>query len=156
MSELRQQSDNRINPSARRKARQLALQALYQWHMAQANVSDIEAQFRTDNDFDKIDGEYFSELLLNIPKLLDEVDGGIEPLLDRGLDELDPIERAILRIGAYELLHRHDVPYRVVINEGIELAKRFGASESHRYVNGILDKMAAKVRSPEVKSHRKP
>nr|WP_279387266.1 transcription antitermination factor NusB [Aestuariirhabdus litorea] len=153
---MRQQSDNRINPSARRKARQLALQALYQWHMAQANVSDIEAQFRTDNDFDKIDGEYFSELLLNIPKLLDEVDGGIEPLLDRGLDELDPIERAILRIGAYELLHRHDVPYRVVINEGIELAKRFGASESHRYVNGILDKMAAKVRSPEVKSHRKP
>ncbi len=144
-----------MNPAARRKARQLALQALYQWYMAQANVADIEAQFRADNDFEKIDGEYFSELLLQIPKQLDELDGCVEPLLDRDLEELDPIERAILRIGAYELLHRHDVPYRVVINEGIELAKRFGASESHRYVNGILDKIAAKVRSPEVKNHRK-
>ncbi|MCL6415060.1 transcription antitermination factor NusB [Aestuariirhabdus sp. Z084] len=123
--------------------------------MAQANVSDIDAQFRTDNDFSKIDGEYFSELLGEIPKQLDELDGAVEPLLDRSLDELDPIERTILRIGAYELLRRHDVPYRVVINEGIELAKRFGAAESHKYVNGILDKMAAAVRSPEVNNHRK-
>ncbi|WP_264758450.1 transcription antitermination factor NusB [Aestuariirhabdus haliotis] len=149
------QGNNKLRPAARRKARQLSLQALYQWHMAQANVSDIDAQFRTDNDFSKIDGEYFSELLGEIPKQLDELDGAVEPLLDRSLDELDPIERTILRIGAYELLRRHDVPYRVVINEGIELAKRFGAAESHKYVNGILDKMAAAVRSPEVNNHRK-
>ncbi len=149
------QADNRIKPAARRKARQKALQALYQWQMAQANINDIEAQFRADNDFSKIDSPYFSDILHGVPSMLSELDEALRPVIDRQLDELDPVELAILRIGGYELFRRVDVPYRVVINEGIELAKRFGASESHRYVNGILDKLALQIRAAEVKDYRK-
>lgn len=137
-------------PSARRKARQLLVQALYQWQLAGGGPVAIEAQFRADNDFSKVDVDYFHDLLHGILTLADEVDGAYGLYLDRGLHELDPISRALLRIGTYELLHRIDIPYRVVINEAVNLAKSFGPEDAHRYVNGVLDKVAAANRQLEV------
>lgn len=138
----------------RRKARHYALQALYQWHMAGASPTAIEAEFRSDYDFEVVDLEFFQALLHGVAGRADELDRLFAPLLDRRLDELDPIELGLLRMGAYELLERIDVPYRVVINEGVALAKRFGASESFRYINGVLDRLAAELRSAEVSAVR--
>ncbi|MBB3104180.1 transcription antitermination factor NusB [Azomonas macrocytogenes] len=135
--------------ATRRAARSLAMQALYQWHMAGQSLSEIEAQFRVDNDFMPVDGAYFHELLHGVARQKSEIDQAIEPLLDRPLTELDPVELAILRLSTYELMQRLDVPYRVVINEGIELAKTFGATEGHKFVNGVLDKLAPRLRAAE-------
>lgn len=155
MDNLEQQpAPARPKASARRKARSLALQALYSWHMADQPLSDIEAQFRTDNDFSKVDSAYFHELLTGVPRNLDELDNQLGAVLDRDIKELDPVELAILRIGVYELLKRIDVPYRVVINEAIEMAKSFGATDGHKYVNGILDKLAPRLRKAEVSAAR--
>lgn len=137
-------------PSARKKARRFAVQALYQWHVAGGNLSKIETQFRDNNDMKKVDTDYFHELLHKIPSVVDELDEKIDPLLDRKKDELGVVELAVLRIGAYELCHRVDIPYRVVINEGVELTKMYGAEESYRYINGILDKLAKQTRQAEV------
>lgn len=139
----------------RRVARGLAMQALYQWHMAGQSLNEIEAQFRADNDFSAVDGAYFHELLHGVPSHKSELDGHIEPLLDRPLADLDPVELAILRLSAYELLRRVDVPYRVVINEGIELAKVYGATDGHKFVNGVLDKLAPSLRAAEVKANKR-
>ena len=136
----------------RRKARHYGMQALYQWHMAGAAVSDIEAEFRTDYDFSNVDLEYFQALLHQIPASMDELDDAIEPLLDRKLSDLDPIELTLLRMGMYELTWRIDVPYKVVINEEVALAKKFGATDSHKYVNGVLDKAARHLRKVEIDS----
>jgi N utilization substance protein B len=136
----------------RRKARHYALQALYQWHMAGASPAAIEAEFRSDYDFDVVDLEYFQALVHGVPAQAAELDALIEPILDRKLSELDPVERSLLRLGTYELRERLDVPYRVVINEAVALAKKFGASESFRYVNGVLDRLAADLRAPEVRA----
>jgi N utilization substance protein B len=134
----------------RRKARHYGMQALYQWHMAGAPVSDIEAEFRSDYDFTHVDLEYFQSLLHDIPACVDELDNAMAPLLDRKLDDLDPIERTLLRMGMYELSRRIDVPYKVVINEEVALAKKFGATDSHKYVNGVLDKAARQLRKVEI------
>lgn len=134
----------------RRKARHYGMQALYQWQMAGASLGDIEAEFRADYDFTHVDLEYFQALLHGIPACVDELDAAMEPLLDRKLDDLGPIERALLRMGMYELTHRIDVPYKVVINEEVALAKKFGATDSHKYVNGVLDKAARELRKVEV------
>lgn len=134
----------------RRKARHYGMQALYQWQMAGAAVSDIEAEFRADYDFAHVDLEYFQALLHEIPLCVDELDAAMEPLLDRTLDDLGPIERTLLRMGMFELTHRIDVPYKVVINEEVALAKKFGATDSHKYVNGVLDKAARQLRKVEV------
>jgi N utilization substance protein B len=136
----------------RRKARHYGMQALYQWHMAGAAVSDIEAEFRTDYDFSNVDLEYFQALLHKIPASMDALDEAIEPLLDRKLSDLDPIELTLLRMGMYELTWRIDVPYKVVINEEVALAKKFGATDSHKYVNGVLDKAARHLRKVEIDS----
>ena len=136
----------------RRKARHYGMQALYQWHMAGAAVSDIEAEFRTDYDFSNVDLEYFQALLHQIPASMEELDDAIEPLLDRKLSDLDPIELTLLRMGMYELTWRIDVPYKVVINEEVALAKKFGATDSHKYVNGVLDKAARQLRKVEIDS----
>ncbi|OPX54506.1 NusB antitermination factor [Oceanospirillum multiglobuliferum] len=153
---------------ARHAARQLALQGLYQWHMTSASLQQVERQIRMAQPDDGLESyedissaveiadlNYFSELLHNIPANKTELDANFEQLLDRRIDELDPVELAILRIGSYELSKRLDVPYRVVINEGIELAKRFGATESHKYVNGILDRLAQRLRNAEVTGRNK-
>ena len=137
-------------PAERRKARHYGMQALYQWHMAGANVSDIEAEFRADYDFSHVDLAYFQALLHEIPACVDELDEALTPLLDRKLDDLDPIERPLLRVGLYELTRRIDVPYKGVINEEVALAKKFGATDSHKYVNGVLDKAARQIRKVEI------
>lgn len=148
-------SANRPKPSTRRKARQLALQALYQWQMNELPLVQIEAQFRSDNDFSKVDDGYFSAIIHGVPQQKSRLDDAMSAVLDRPMDQLDPVELATLRIGCYELVNRKDVPYRVVINEAIELAKRFGGQDSHRYINGILDKLAPRLRADEVRAYRK-
>lgn len=139
----------------RQKARSLALQALYSWQMAGQSLNEIEAQFRTDNDFSDVDGAYFHEILHGVPRLKGELDEAFAPCLDRPLEEIDPVELAILRLSTYELRNRVDVPYRVVINEGIELAKVYGATDGHKFVNGVLDKLAPSLRSAEVRNHKR-
>ena len=140
---------------ARRQARTLAMQALYSWHMAGQQLNEIEAQFRVDNDFTTVDGAYFHEILHGVPRQKSEIDGAFEPLLDRPIAEIDPVELSILRLSTYELKNRLDVPYRVVINEGIELAKVFGATDGHKFVNGVLDKLAPRLRADEVRANRR-
>jgi N utilization substance protein B len=134
----------------RRKARHYGMQALYQWHMAGASLTDIEAEFRADYDFSHVDLEYFQALLHGVPACVDELEATLEPLLDRKLSDLDPIERTLLRMGTYELAHRPDVPYKVVINEAVALTKKFGATDGHKYINGVLDKVARELRKVEI------
>ncbi|MGH8354400.1 MAG: transcription antitermination factor NusB [Pseudomonas sp.] len=141
--------------ATRRAARRLAMQALYQWHMAGHSLNEIEAQFRVDNDFAGVDGAYFREILHGVATRKTELDELIEPCLDRPLAELDPVELAILRLSTYELRNRVDVPYRVVINEGIELAKVYGATDGHKFVNGVLDKLAPRLREAEVRGGKR-
>ena len=136
--------------SARSRARRAVMQALYQWEMSGADVREVEAQFIAEQDLSKADIPYFQALVHEIPAHLHEIDAIIAPLLDRPVRELDPVERAILRIGACELRYHPDIPFRVVINEGVELAKTFGAEQSHKYVNGVLDKVAHRLRVREV------
>ncbi|MFY0640048.1 MAG: transcription antitermination factor NusB [Bermanella sp.] len=141
----------RPNPGARRKARHYAMQALYQWDMAGASLNKIEAEFLIDNDMTHVDTEYFRDILRGVPNNLGELDEMLIPCLSRGIEEVTPVEKAILRLAAFELAHRIDVPYRVVINESVELSKKFGATESHKFINGALDKLAQRVRVVELK-----
>ncbi len=137
-------------PAARRKARHYAMQGLYQWQMAGANLGAIEAEFRTDNDMANVDLDYFHELLHGVPQYLSEVEEVFIPhLQERSSDELDPVTQALLRLACYEFKYRIDVPYKVVINEAVSLAKKFGAAESHKFINGVLDKAANDIRSIE-------
>ena len=137
----------------RRKARHYGLQALYQWTLSGASLSDIEAEFRVDNDFRYTDEEYFSAVLRGVIHDVEGLESLFEPALDRTLDELDPIERNLLRLGTFELRDRIDVPYKVVISEAVALAKKFGATDSHRYINGVLDKVARELRQIELAQH---
>jgi len=146
----------RPNMAARRKARRLAMQALYQWHLSASPINEIEAEFIADHDMTKVDQEYFSEVLRGVPNTLSELDGYIQTYTDRAIRDMTPVELSILRIGAYELMHRIDVPFKVIINEGVDLSKLFGASEGHRYVNGVLDKLAQSLRATEVAASRQP
>lgn len=136
--------------TARHKARELALQAIYQWQLTSDSLLDIELQFHEDNDMSKVDTDYFSELLHKIPKHLTEIDSHIEKVLDRPFQDLNPVELAVIRIAVYELIYRGDVPYKVIINEALQITKTFGASEGFKYVNGVLDKIAKELRPLEV------
>lgn len=133
----------------RKKARNLLVQAIYQWQMSGYPVAEIETQYRADNT-GKIDWEYFHEVLAAIAGSSAEFDARFVPFLDRDLKHLNPIELALLRLGTYELSKRIDIPYRVVINEYIDLARKYGATDSHKYVNGVLDKLARQIRSVEI------
>lgn len=135
--------------SHRKKARNFLLQALYQWQMAGGSAQDIEAQFRADNQA-KTDWEFFHQALVYVTANADRLDALYAPKLDREPAKLNPIERAILRLGTFEFEQRVDVPYKVVINEYVDLAKKYGATDSHKYINGVLDKVAAELRVPEV------
>ncbi|GAA5191596.1 transcription antitermination factor NusB [Ferrimonas gelatinilytica] len=134
-----------MKPSERRKARQLAVQAIYSWQMSGNAIADIEHEFLTEQDVQGADIAYFRELLAGVAAQATTLDSKLKPNLARLPEEVDPLEMAILRLGAYELLHRDDVPYKVAINEAIELAKVFGAEESHKFVNGVLDKLAIAI-----------
>lgn len=139
-----------FNAALRHKARHYAMQALYQWQISRNALQEIENQFRAEYDFSQVDLEFFQELLHKIPAQLADIDALITPYLDRPLKEITPIELALLRMGAYELAHRIDVPFKVAINEAVSLAKKFGAAESHKYINGILDNVAKQTRAVEV------
>lgn len=136
---------------ARIKARRSAVQALYQWHMTQIPMSDVITEFENEQTrLKKADIDYFRDLLQGTAKKADELDDQLGPLLDRPASELDPVERAVLHIGLYELLNYSELPWRVVINESVELAKLFGAEQSHKFINGVLDKAAHQIRPAEV------
>lgn len=135
--------------SERQKARRMVLQALYQWQLANASVTDIQAEFRA-YYLGKIDWAYFNEVFPAVVAKVAELDAELLPLLDRKMEDLDPVELSLLRFGLFELLHRIDIPYKVVINEGVELARVFGATDGHKYVNGILDKAARSIRTLEI------
>jgi N utilization substance protein B len=137
---------------ARTNARKTAVQALYQWQMTGQNLSEIERQFLEEERLKNAQKSYFTELFYGVPKNLADIDQALEQFVDRPVEKIDPVERAILRIGVYELLHRLDMPYKVILNEGINLAKCFGADGSHKYVNGILDKVAQQKRALEIKA----
>lgn len=139
-----------LNLKERKKARKLAMQALYQWHMSGTSLNELEAQFRSESDMRKVDMEYFSEMVQGIPKNQNKLDERISAKLDRSIETLTPVELTILRLGVYELIHRLDVPYKVVINEAVDLAKIFGATDGHKFVNAILDNVALDERSVEV------
>ena len=133
----------------RTRARRLAMQALYQWDLSGNNLGDIEVQFHEDEDFSKADTDYFHELLHEVPARLDSIEQAFADYLDRPVRGLDPVERAVLRMATYELMTRIDVPYRVIINEAVNLTKKFGAEQAHKYINGVLDQAARRLRGAE-------
>lgn len=132
--------------SNRHNARKAAVQALYQWDLTQQDARDIEEHFTQIHDMQNIDKKYLREIMLELPKVEAELKQAIEPFIGREFTALDPVERAILRLGAYELSYKSDVPTRVVINEMIELAKVFGSDHSYKFVNGVIDKLAKELR----------
>jgi N utilization substance protein B len=134
---------------ARSQSRRLALQALYQWQLAGQSVADLSRQYAADESYASADAEYFATLLRDVVDAAPSLDERLQVFVDRPLAQLDPIERAVLWIGIYELAGRLDVPYRVVINEAVELAKRFGATDGYRYVNAVLDRAARDLRAAE-------
>lgn len=139
----------RISPSKRHHARKFAIQALYQWQLTQDDATEIMIQFLKTMSTKQNDVEYFRVLLEGIPQQDHEFSSLIQPCLDRPLDEIGPIELSVLRLGTYELKYRLDIPYKVVINESVELAKLFGPEDSHKYINGVLDKLALSLRPLE-------
>ncbi len=140
--------------NARHKARALALQGLYQWLLAAEQAQEIRAHLAEFKGYDKADAAYLRLLLDGVIADAVELEAAFGPLLDRPVGELSPVERGVLLIGAYELAHVPDVPYRVVINEAVELAKSYGGTDGHKFVNGVLDKLAARLRPDEVRTRR--
>lgn len=137
-------------PSARRLAREFVLQALYQWQLAGQSVDEIERQFADADGFAKADRKFFASLLKSAITHANATRDAMVPHIDRAWEELSPIERGVLLLSGHELLAAPDVPYRVVINEAIELAKSYGGTDGHKYVNGVLDKLAAVARADEI------
>ena len=138
-----------VDPVTRARARRRALQALYAWQMSGGEVGQVIAQFAHEQAHEIADLEYFDDLVRGVVRHRAALDEALFGYLDRTVEDVDPIERAVLRLSAYELIHRVDVPYRVVLNEAIEIAKRFGSEHGHTYVNGVLDRAAAEWRSTE-------
>ncbi|WP_374267026.1 transcription antitermination factor NusB [Zoogloea sp.] len=139
--------------SPRRRAREFALQGVYQWLLNQSALTAIESQMSEVGGFDKCDRDLFVGLLRGTISNAPELQVGFAPYIERPLNELSPIERGILLISTFELIHRPDTPYRVIINEAIELAKGYGGTDGHKFVNGVLDKLAAHVRADEVEAN---
>ncbi len=135
---------------AKQKARRLAVQALYAWELGGTDLETIEASFHVDNDMSKVDAQLFHNLLFGVPKNLTEIDLAYQPHLDREQEQLDPISKVVLRISTYELLYSIDVPFKVAINEGVNLAKTFGPLDAYKFINGILDRVAIENRALEV------
>ncbi|WGS87412.1 transcription antitermination factor NusB [Methylomonas sp. UP202] len=140
---------------AKTNARKCAVQALYQWQMSGDSLSRIETYFLEEEHLKGAQKSYFSEIFHGVPTQLDIVDAALAGFVDRPIEKIDPVERAILRIGAYELIYRLETPYKVIINEAVNLAKCFGAEGSHKYVNGILDKVSQTQRAVEIAAKQK-
>ncbi len=152
MSRGHPRSRSGVDPVLRSRARRRALQAIYAWQISGGNAQQVIAQFAHEQAHEVADLEYFEDLVRGVTAGHADLDAALAPYLDRGVQEVDAIERAVLRLAAYELLHRPDVPYRVVLNEAIEIAKRFGSEHGHTYVNGVLDHASAQWRTAEVQA----
>lgn len=138
------------NRTPRHRAREFALQGLYQWLLNNEDATTVVNNIRAAHGFEKADGDHFAALLYGAIKDSVSLREAIAPVIDRRIDELSPIEHGVLLLGAYELKNNLDIPYRVVINEAVELTKSFGGIDGHKYVNGVLDKLAPKLRADEV------
>jgi N utilization substance protein B len=134
---------------ARSIARKLAMQALYQWQLTKQTATEIKKQFLESEDSAGVDREHFEELVSGCIARHEELAAALKPFIDRPIEQLDPVETAILMIGMFELQQRVDIPYRVVINEAVDLTKRFGATDAHKYVNAVLDRAARELRTAE-------
>ena len=139
-----------MKPAERRRARQFAVQAIYQWQITQAGTSDIIEQFSVDQDLSKTDVPYFKESLIGVVQNIDSLDEKLSPYLSRKIDDVDMVDIAVLRLAMFELTFRSDVPHKVVLNEAIELAKDFATDESYKFVNGVLDKALRSLKLREV------
>ena len=135
----------------RKRARRRALQAIYQWQMTGQDASEILGQFRTAQDLSKIDEEHFERLLFGVTKDKEALNDALQPFLDRPMEQVDVMERVVLRIGAWELLNCPELPFRVILDESVDLAKRFGSEQGHSYVNAVLDKAARVWRTDEAR-----
>jgi len=138
--------------SAKTNARKCAVQALYQWQMTGESLTRIEMNFLEEELLKGAQKNYFTEIFHGVPKQLNAIDEALAEFVDRPVNNIDPVERAVLRIGVYELINRLETPYKVIINEGVNLAKCFGADGSHKYINGVLDKVSKKIRAVEIKA----
>jgi N utilization substance protein B len=143
------------NKNPRRAARECAVQAIYQWQISAADASEIIQHFMQYHDFHQVDKAYWQELVTQSIQHAADFDEKMQPFLSRSVQEITPVELSILRVAFYELASRLDIPYRVVINEAVELAKIFGASDSHRFINGVLDVAAKKLRATEISMRNK-
>ncbi len=135
---------------ARQKARRLVVQALYSWEIGGIDVSAIESHFLASNDMEKVDTDLFHDILFGVATNWIEIDQTFEPYLDRNREHLDPVSRAVLRLSTFEMLYSNQVPYKVVINEAVNLAKTFGPEDAFKFINGVLDKVAVNSRAAEV------
>lgn len=143
-----------ISVKARHNARMFAMQALYQWSVSSGNIADLLAQYMTANDHHKVEWDFFQAIVRGSLENLTEIDAKIAALTDRPFNEVNPVELAILRLATFELMSRIDVPYKVVINEYIDLAHEYGAEEGHKFINGILDKLAHQLREIEIQAQQ--
>lgn len=144
------------SPAARHKARHFAMQGVYQWQMTGAGSDEIAREFCDDNNMQHVDVDYFKELLAKVIHQATELDAVfVQYLQDRELQELDPITLALLRVASFEMQQRIDIPFKVVISEAVGLAKKFGAADSHKYVNAVLDKVARQYRALETQQEAK-
>ncbi len=152
------QKSEHANPSKsrtpRHRAREFALQGIYQWLLNHEDAGVIDAHIRNAHGFDKADAGHFDILLHGAIREVQELRAVITPLIDRSIDQLSPIEHAVLLIGTFELKNLIEIPYKVVINEAVELTKSFGGIDGHKYVNGVLDKLAAALRATEIAAGR--
>ena len=137
---------------ARGKSRRLAMQAIYQWQMTGDSITDIKKQFFEENNMSKVDPEFFSESVSGVASSISEIDPYLEKNMPRSIESVDPVERSILRLAVYEFINRFDVPYKVVINEAVNITKEFCAENSHTFVNAVLDKVAKEIRHIEFQS----
>lgn len=140
-----------MSKNSRRRSREFALQGLYQWQLAKADTATIAQQFAEARGFEKLDAPYFNALLHGTVGAAKELEQDIAPCLDRPFAALSPVERGVLLLAAYELRHQLEVPYRVVINEAVELAKEYGGTDGHKFVNGVLDRLAVQLRGAEAR-----
>ena len=146
----------KVSAATRSRARHFAMQAIYQWRMTGNDLISIEAEFHTDNNMEKVDTDYFHQALHGVAKIKSNLETLFSPHLKSvEMAELDPVTHAILLLACFEFQERVDVPYKVVINEAVNLAKKFGAEDSHKFVNGVLDKVAVQVRQVEVSASKK-
>ena len=139
---------------AKQKARKLLVQALYSWELGGTDLETIEVNFHLENDMSKVDAELFKTILFGVPKNLEKIDSAYQKYLDREEEKLDPVSRAILRLTTYELIFSIEVPYKVAINEGVNLAKTFGPTDAFKFINGVLDRVAADTRAVEIAAHK--